>query len=61
MIDNLSNEENNEEEYSLTKAYDVEACLEENFYKYKIIIQLFIICLSCIILIITYFTKVKIF
>ena len=59
MIDNFSNEENNEEEYSLTKAYDVEACLEENFYKYKIIIQLFIICLSCIILIITYFTKVK--
>ena len=59
MLDNIENGEKKEEEYSLTKTYDVEACLLENYYNYKIIIQLLIICISCIILIITFSAKVK--
>ena len=54
LINNLSNEEKDEEGYLFTKTFNVEARLEENYYKYKIIIQLFIIFLSCIILIITF-------
>ena len=59
MQDNLTNEGKKEEEYSLTKTLDFETCLEEYYYKYKIIIQLFIICLSCIILKISFYPKDK--